>query len=898
MRRLAFLLTIGGTQIAHADDARDVFGFKPKVVEQVDCSDGNRTFGCASSTDPFDDISPYALRTWLPSTYLLSLPVGDARHDDVAGFATGASRDDVNAAFGGATGLENTWTVEGAPTESIRTGNSETRVPLPFMTGMMVTAGGFAARDRAGLGGSIDVELKRGGTKHVVEAYAWAGVFADARERPIPAATYQLRRLAFSRGPETSFVAVASGPLGKLRGGRAWYAAGVGASLSQFDVDWRAARLADVDGDGIPDGLPETTDAGGDGKVDLELIESTGEAIRTYSVPMMARVGWDKGPHDVALTLLGNASGDSAFLANATQQAAGIDRTALILDGIASWRGKWKNTRMRAFAAWHRSDRRESAHDPAAANLVQLQSAYVPDTLVEDQVLADACRDDGADPYPGIPNCPVPFGFLSSAGAGLLVDSVGDKPTLTADVAHRIDRHVLRAGGTFEDARLVTTSRFTGQELTRSLLPGHADTTRFLGPGDCEEDPLAPCDYRTSSELIYRTRYTALFVEDTFSPVPRIQVDTGVRWELMWVGPRLHFSDQISPRLGIAWDLRGDGSSRWWASMGRTHALLPAGLGVSVIQRDATVRDISFQGSNTRRTDRGAVFSIAEDVQPMAQDELATGFELGVIKAMRFGAWIQRRSLRRGLDTVSINSAGDVFVDNPGRAGTFVGVPALRDSTIVAADVLIAPAPKLSFRATYLWGRAVGTWTGMFDPRQGVTQLAANEWDLDATNLHGLLPTDPGHRVAIEGERRGRIGSVELAVATRLTVASGRPRNVLADSELGIVQLLPRGSGGRMPTLSQANVRLAARWRRIDFTLDAFNVFDRQEPVTAGEIYADGTMPIVGGSLEDLVFANSEACDRETGGCNGQPVEKRSSFGLPTSFQNPLSLVLGVRHIF
>jgi hypothetical protein len=74
-----------------------------------------------------------------------------------------------------------------------------------------------------------------------------------------------------------------------------------------------------------------------------------------------------------------------------------------------------------------------------------------------------------------IPNCPVPSGFLLSGGAGLLVDSVTDRPTVTADIARRTRHHVLRARGTFEDTRLVQTSRFTGNQLDRSLLPGHLD---------------------------------------------------------------------------------------------------------------------------------------------------------------------------------------------------------------------------------------------------------------------------------------------------------------------------------------------------------------------------------------------------------------------------------------
>jgi hypothetical protein len=196
-----------------------------------------------------------------------------------------------------------------------------------------------------------------------------------------------------------------------------------------------------------------------------------------------------------------------------------------------------------------------------------------------------------------------------------------------------------------------------------------------------------------------------------------------------------------------------------------------------------------------------------------------------------------------------------------------------------------------------LWGKTIGSWTGPFDPRQGATLYAGTDWDLDATNLYGRLPTDPGHRVAVEGERRGTLAGVELAVSTRLTVASGRPRNVLGDSDFGIVQLIPRGSNGRTPTLSQANVRVAARKWGTDFTLDLFNVFNRQAPVTLGETYAgDQVHPIVGGTIQDLVFAKNESCGELS--CTGPPAARRTTFGLPTSFQSPFSVVFGAHRVF
>jgi hypothetical protein len=888
--RIVLIASLLSSGIASADDPRaDVFGMKPKAKEPEESCEDGRTFGCSTATDRFDPVSPALLRTWLSSEYLLALPVADARQFDVAHFATGASRDEAGPYFAGATGLENTWTIEGAPVENLRTGNLETRVPLTFMTGMLVSAGGFAARDRVGLGGSIDVELVRGGDKHEVEAYAWAGLSEDARERPIARGSYQLRRVGVDAGPETALSVVAHGPLGELRGGRAWYAAGVAANIGASEIRWQASRLVDANGDSIPDGLP--------GFVETVPFSNTSETMVDFLIPVMARAGWTRGHHDVTLTLMGNAVRDGVFLANATQQAAGVERRAYIVDGIAAWKGTWKHTRARAMLAWHRSMRSESAWDDAAENRRQLLTAYVPDELAEDPQLATECRDgvDG-DPVPTLPNCPIPFGFFASGGAGELVDSTGDRPTVTADIAHHWGRHVLRAGGTFEDSRLVDKSRFTGGVLERSLFDGHFDRQRFF-VGFCGEEPDTGCRYVDQFEIAYRTRYTAAFVEDTFELTEHLRVDTGLRWELMWVGPRLHYSDQFAPRLGIAWDVLGNGQSRWWATMGRQHALLPAGLGPTIIQREARVRDVELAGIPADRIlDVGNVFRIEADIRPATQDEVATGFEIGYLKTARVGAWIQRRSLRSGLETVMQSPITfEAFFANPGTTGPFDTL-ASREATVFAVDLHIAPSPALGVRATYMFGRTVGTWTGPFDPRQGATLYAGTDWDLDATNLYGHLPTDPGHRIAIEADRRSKAFGIDYLLAARLVANSGKPRSVLSDGDLGVVQLLPRGSDGRLPMLSQANVRVGAVIRGVDVMLDVFNAFDRREAVTIGEVYTGGGVrPIVGGTRQDLVFAKDEACN-DDGMCSARPAQRRSTFGLPTSFQSPRAFVLGVRH--
>jgi hypothetical protein len=243
--------------------------------------------------------------------------------------------------------------------------------------------------------------------------------------------------------------------------------------------------------------------------------------------------------------------------------------------------------------------------------------------------------------------------------------------------------------------------------------------------------------------------------------------------------------------------------------------------------------------------------------------------------------WLQGRWLRRGLDTMPNG------FDNPGRYG---GPPAIRDTGIFAAEIATAPTAKLALRVGYMYGRTIGSWTGAFDPRQGAVLYAGSDFDTRSVNLLGLLPTDLGHRTYIEAERSGRVGSAKLVFAMRLTAANGRPRNVVADSDEGTIFLIPRGSAGRAPVLTQANMRVGAQWRGLDITLDLFNVFDRRVATAVDESFAAGVIrPIDQGELSDLVFLKTES---------GAAAQRRPSYGTATAFQSPFAAFLGVRHAF
>jgi hypothetical protein len=282
-----------------------------------------------------------------------------------------------------------------------------------------------------------------------------------------------------------------------------------------------------------------------------------------------------------------------------------------------------------------------------------------------------------------------------------------------------------------------------------------------------------------------------------------------------------------------------------------------------------------------RVVDTGSVTSIAADVEPIAQDELTTGARIALARVIEVKTWLQGRWLRRGLDTTVTG------FDNPGRVG---GTPATRDTGLFALEVSTAPTAKTVIRAGYMYARTLGSWTGAFDPREGAVLYAGSDYDATSVNLLGRLPTDTGHRTYIEGQRGGTVGPVQLSVALRLTAASGRPRSAIADSDDGLVYLLPRGTAGRGPLVTQTNLRIAATWQGLDITLDLFNLFNRRDATATDELYSSGAVrPIDRGSPDDLVYLKTDS---------GEPATRRPAYQTATQFQSPRSAVLGIHRAF
>jgi hypothetical protein len=107
--------------------------------------------------------------------------------------------------------------------------------------------------------------------------------------------------------------------------------------------------------------------------------------------------------------------------------------------------------------------------------------------------------------------------------------------------------------------------------------------------------------------------------------------------------------------------------------------------------------------------------------------------------------------------------------------------------------------------------------------------------------------------------------------------------------------LLPRGSAGRTPTVTQTDIKIAyhrelSKTTAVEGFLDLYNIFDETTALQVDDNYTyEMAAPIVNGTVKDLQYAKNVM---------GTPIAKNPNFGKGTVFQQPLHGRIGLRFLF
>ncbi len=232
-------------------------------------------------------------------------------------------------------------------------------------------------------------------------------------------------------------------------------------------------------------------------------------------------------------------------------------------------------------------------------------------------------------------------------------------------------------------------------------------------------------------------------------------------------------------------------------------------------------------------------------------------------------------------------------------------------------DLAVAPKPRRRYtgatlslakrfsqnfmmNAQYTYARLTGNYNGLFDPDNDYAAPNGNN-SYDTPDLYlnknGALANDRPHSARVMGNYQHQVGPGTLVGGLVFNAYSGVPRNYMANlAGAGqLVFLLPRGSAGRTPTVTQVDLKLSYRQAlgnslSMELFADLFNVLNTKTALLMDDNYTfDNATAIVGGTKDDLKVARNSS---------GQALSPNPNFGNGRVFQVPFHGRLGLRLLF
>ncbi len=939
---------------------------------------------------PTIDVGSARVGATFDQDYTLNVPVGRT-YGDIIERAPGAFIDNSgNVSIGGATGLENQYTINGMNVTGLRYGNVDmglssrpggTNLPPEFVGQIDVNSGGYQAEYGGAMGGVINTVLKSGTNEWHGSAFGYWSPYwlAGDPKLVLPRGS----SLGGVRKPDfdDSIGVEAGGPLIK---DKLFLWVGFAPRITNAHV-LRETFALRADASGMA-----ALDAAGNPVLNrLDYTARLDERHRTYYTA--ATLDWVPLP-DNRLTV--------AILAtpNFNQQLKtqyGIDpfssdpRTAMEsltrsnTDVTAHWVSKLyeRKWQIDALAGMHYEYTYDRSPYDDLNGLNQLQIGGADLWSVE---RAPGCQPQGAF----IP-CPIaPYYYAGGIGEIDKSDAYRWSAEIkSTNVFEGGGRHELKYGWHLDFNTMDFSRAYTGPLGARGFvsLPGdgtysaqnffqlqNADSsTQFVtGSKDPTLLTMAP-RYVDTLHSYVKSMSNAFFLQDSFSPdhLRNLTVNAGVRLELQKVydsnGHGVFDTNNLAPRVSAIYDPFDDGRSKISASYGRYYEAVPLDVparyfaGENFVTSYGNLSDCKGSLSNQANWvgageyskctpgQAAATFNSAyaqHDMQGQYHNEIVATVERQVMEDMTLRLDYQHRWLGNVIED-GYGPAINSVLANPGnvpdsaihaaeneltKAQTTAdmnGADPVAQASLQTAQANLAalhtlkdsPKPQRTYdaltlslnkrfakkwfaRASYTYSRLIGNYEGLYQNETNyVSPNGTNAYDAPelTVNQNGPLPNDRPHLFRLDGYLRQPVRKGHLVFGLAFTARSGQPRNYVGNLEPGsvfqIVMLLPRGEGGRTPTVTQLDAKIGyARplgpRMNLEAFVDLFNILNQQTTLQTDDNYTfQAAPPIVNGTPSDLKYAKD---------LSGAPLNKNPNFGQPIAFQTPFNARLGLRLTF
>ena len=455
----------------------------------------------------------------------------------------------------------------------------------------------------------------------------------------------------------------------------------------------------------------------------------------------------------------------------------------------------------------------------------------------------------------------------------------------------------------------------------------------------------------TVTGSIYTTN-VGLFVQDAWSVTPRLTVNLGLRTEYERIPPyqrtegapeypiRFSFADKLAPRAGFAWDVKGDGTWKAYGSWGVFYDIFKLTLPRGSFGADRwleyyyTLDTYQWDTLDTPNCPpacpgtliRGPIdfrFPSYEDVdpdlKPMRLQETSVGLEHQLSRVVAVSARYVHKQVDRGVEDIG-------YLDAQGNELYTIGNPGFgRATTCFAAENVACPkatrdydAVELTFdkrlannwmlRASYLWSRLYGNWSGLANSDENGRQdpnvsrafdYPIMSFDGNGQPLYGRLATDRPNQVKAQFIYQLKWGT---NLGVNQYVGSGTPiTSVMAvlPSSNYPVYWNGRGDAGRTPVRSQTDLFVGHNFglgggRQVQVNFQVYNLLNQK---TATDTFANYVAAGANGiTFDEAAFYRGEVNFDQTAVAQGVPKDPR--YLLPSAYQAPISARFGVRFSF
>jgi Carboxypeptidase regulatory-like domain/TonB dependent receptor len=520
-----------------------------------------------------------------------------------------------------------------------------------------------------------------------------------------------------------------------------------------------------------------------------------------------------------------------------------------------------------------------------------------------------------------------------------------------------LGHHVLKAGVDVENIDYNSTRGYTGQGLlSQSTGGGRWDVSRSYGYLTGPDQAVLLNNVNSFT----RSLTAGAFVQDSWSILDRVTLNAGVRLDQQVLyGSKgqigINLPNQISPRIGLVYDVTQEGRSKLYANYARFYNSVP----LNIMDRGfGNERQLNLSSLATRCVPNKTAPTAAEgdacmalanlaptvynpasdpngiyhgtgvvqnmvdpDIKPQSLDEFVVGGEYEVLPRLRAGVSYVHREARNVVEDMSRDDGTTYFMGNPGQ-GIATDFPvATRNYDAVTLFAEKAFGDLWLAQASYTWSRLYGNYSGLFVPESGQLDPFANAtYDLKALldNQMGLLPGDRTHTIKFFGAREFVLsGNMSFNLGLSYTGQSGTPLNALAGyllygaSESYIVE---RGTVGRNDFIHSFDGKLGFNVKvtptnTLTLNVDVFNLFNFQGVSERDEQYTPLTVfPIVGKKGTGNGATTEAELDQALLGTTQQDQNgaarpfnedaKNPNFLRPTAYQAPRAIRFGARVTF